>query len=91
MIQASYDNRHVMPMGSGYASRCVFRPTKCGSGPGRPRLVAVKLYLLDLNDPENPPIVRGITNELYGDGVEMRIAEEVVLGIDGWRLLSGWD
>ncbi|MGQ9921971.1 MAG: alpha-glucan family phosphorylase [Desulfobacca sp.] len=47
----------------------------------------VKLYLLDLNDPENPPIVRGITNELYGDGVEMRIAQEVVLGIGGWRLL----
>ena len=48
----------------------------------------VKLYLLDLNDPENPPIVRGITNELYGDGVELRIAQEVVLGIGGWRLLS---
>jgi starch phosphorylase len=47
----------------------------------------VKLYLLDLNDPENPPIVRGITNELYGDGVEVRIAQEIVLGIGGWRLL----
>jgi glycogen phosphorylase len=47
----------------------------------------VTLYLLDLNDPENPPIVRGITNELYGGGVEMRIAQEVVLGIGGWRLL----
>jgi starch phosphorylase len=47
----------------------------------------VKLYLLDLNDPENPPIVRGITNELYGGGVEMRLAQELVLGICGWRLL----
>jgi glycogen phosphorylase len=47
----------------------------------------VKLYLLDLNDPENPPIVRGITNELYGGGVEMRITQEIVLGIGGWRLL----
>jgi glycogen phosphorylase len=47
----------------------------------------VKLYLLDLNDPENPPIVRGITNELYGGGVEVRIAQEIVLGIGGWRLL----
>jgi starch phosphorylase len=46
-----------------------------------------KLYLLDLNDPGNPPIVRGITNELYGGGVEMRIAQEIVLGIGGWRLL----
>ena len=40
-----------------------------------------------MNDPENPPIVRGITNELYGGGVEMRIAQELVLGIGGWRLL----
>ena len=47
----------------------------------------VKLYLLDLNDPANPPIVRGITNELYGGGVEMRIDQELVLGIGGWRLL----
>ncbi len=47
----------------------------------------VKLYLLDLNDPGNPPIVRGITNKLYGDGLEIRIAQEIVLGIGGWRLL----
>ena len=47
----------------------------------------LKLYLLDLNDPENPPIVRGITNELYGGGLEMRITQEIVLGIAGWRLL----
>ncbi len=47
----------------------------------------LKLYLLDLNDPENPPIVRGITNELYGGGLEMRITQEIMLGIGGWRLL----
>ena len=51
------------------------------------RVGRVKLYLLDMNDPENPPIVRGITNELYGGGMEMRIAQELVLGIGGWRLL----
>jgi starch phosphorylase len=47
----------------------------------------VKLYLLDLNDPENPPIGRGLTNELYGGGVEVRLAQEIILGIGGWRLL----
>ena len=47
----------------------------------------LKLYLLDLNDPENPPIMRGITNELYGGGLEIRITQELVLGIGGWRLL----
>jgi starch phosphorylase len=46
-----------------------------------------KLYLLDLNDPENPPLIRGITNELYGGGLEMRLTQELVLGIGGWRLL----
>ena len=47
----------------------------------------VTLYLLDMNDPGNPPIVRGITNELYGGGVELRLTQELVLGIAGWRLL----
>jgi glycogen phosphorylase len=47
----------------------------------------VKLYLLDSNDPANPPIVRGITSQLYGGGRELRIAQEVVLGIGGWRLV----
>ncbi len=47
----------------------------------------LKLYLLDLNDPANPPIVRGITNELYGGGPEMRLKQELLLGIGGWRML----
>ena len=47
----------------------------------------LKLYLLDLNDPANPPIVRGITNELYGGGLEMRLKQELLLGIGGWRML----
>jgi starch phosphorylase len=47
----------------------------------------VKLYMLDMNDPANPPVVRGITNELYGGGHEVRIAQEMVLGIGGWKLL----
>ena len=47
----------------------------------------LKLYLLDLNDPANPPIVRGITSELYGGGLEMRLKQELVLGIGGWRML----
>ena len=47
----------------------------------------VQFYLLDMNDPENPPIIRSLTNELYGGGQEVRIAQEVILGIGGWRLL----
>jgi glycogen phosphorylase len=46
-----------------------------------------KLYLLDANDPANPAAYRGITTELYGGGPELRLKQELVLGIAGWRLL----
>jgi starch phosphorylase len=46
-----------------------------------------KLYLLDTNDPANPPEYRAITTELYGGGPELRLKQELVLGIGGWRLL----
>ncbi len=46
-----------------------------------------KLYLLDTNDPANIPAYRGITTELYGGGPELRLKQEMVLGIGGWRLL----
>ena len=48
----------------------------------------VKLYLLDTNDPANFPAHRGITSELYGGGPELRLEQELLLGIGGWRLLT---
>ncbi len=47
----------------------------------------VKLYLLDSNDAANYPAHRGITSELYGGGPELRLKQELLLGIGGWRLL----
>src|SRR6185437_8986191 len=47
----------------------------------------VKLYLLDSNDAANFPAYRGITSELYGGGPELRLKQEMLLGIGGWRLL----
>ncbi|MBZ5697545.1 MAG: alpha-glucan family phosphorylase [Acidobacteriia bacterium] len=47
----------------------------------------VKLYLLDSNDAANFPAHRGITSELYGGGPELRLVQEMLLGIGGWRLL----
>ena len=47
----------------------------------------VKLYLLDSNDAANFPAHRGITSELYGGGSELRLKQELALGIGGWRLL----
>jgi glycogen phosphorylase len=48
----------------------------------------VKLYLLDSNDAANFPPFRGITSELYGGGPDLRLMQELVLGIGGWRLLA---
>ena len=48
----------------------------------------VKLYLLDSNDAANFPVHRGITSELYGGGPELRLKQELLLGLGGWRLLG---
>jgi starch phosphorylase len=48
----------------------------------------VRLYLLDSNDAANSPANRGITSELYGGGPELRLKQELLLGIGGWRLLE---
>jgi glycogen phosphorylase len=48
----------------------------------------VKLYLLDSNDPLNNPSDRGITTKLYGGGTELRLMQEIVLGVGGWRVVE---
>ena len=48
----------------------------------------VPLYLLDTNLPENAPADREITSRLYGSGTELRIKQELVLGIGGVRALE---
>jgi starch phosphorylase len=47
----------------------------------------VPLYLLDTNIPKNNPEDRQITAQLYGGDHEMRIRQEMVLGIGGIRAL----
>ncbi|MGE0113421.1 MAG: alpha-glucan family phosphorylase [Steroidobacteraceae bacterium] len=64
--------------------------------PGYPVLVRAwhvqvgrtSLYLLDSNDAANVPALRGITSELYGGTPELRLQQELLLGIGGWRLLA---
>jgi starch phosphorylase len=48
----------------------------------------VKLYLLDTNIPENSPTDCMITSSLYGGDREMRIRQEIMLGIGGLRALA---
>ncbi|HRJ27209.1 MAG TPA: alpha-glucan family phosphorylase [Fimbriimonadaceae bacterium] len=47
----------------------------------------VKLYLLDSNVLENEPTDQGITDTLYGGDEEMRIRQEMILGIGGMKAL----
>jgi glycogen phosphorylase len=48
----------------------------------------ISLYLLDTNLQENSPADREITSRLYGGGTELRIKQEIVLGIGGMRALD---
>ena len=48
----------------------------------------ITLYLLDTNIPANSPADRMITSSLYGGDRELRIRQEIMLGIGGLRALS---
>ena len=47
----------------------------------------ISLYLLDANLPSNTPHDRTITQTLYGGDLEMRICQEIILGIGGLKAL----
>jgi starch phosphorylase len=53
----------------------------------RAQVGRVDLYLLDTNLPENPPDLQQVTSQLYGGDQEMRIRQEIVLGVGGLRAL----
>jgi starch phosphorylase len=65
-----------------YPGRCVSAQIWCVSV-GR-----VKLYLLDTNIPANSPADRMITASLYGGDIELRIRQEIMLGIGGLKALA---
>ena len=48
----------------------------------------VPVYLLDTNLPENSEQDRGLTDSLYGGDQRYRLAQEVVLGFGGFRLME---
>ncbi|MGB9284922.1 MAG: alpha-glucan family phosphorylase [Candidatus Sulfotelmatobacter sp.] len=48
----------------------------------------LKLFLLDTNTAENSPEDRKITYQLYGGDLEMRLKQEILLGIGGYRALE---
>jgi starch phosphorylase len=52
------------------------------------RVGRINLYLLDTDIPENSAENRRITAELYGGDLEMRMRQEIVLGIGGVHVLN---
>ncbi|MFN2241754.1 MAG: alpha-glucan family phosphorylase, partial [Anaerolineae bacterium] len=57
----------------------------------RAQVGRVPLYLLDTNIEDNRPDDRDITDQLYGGDDEMRIRQEILLGIGGIRALEALD
>jgi glycogen phosphorylase len=53
----------------------------------RVQIGRISLYLLDSSLPENDLAGQRITSELYGGGSEERLAQEILLGIGGYRML----
>jgi starch phosphorylase len=51
------------------------------------RIGHIRLFLLDTDLPQNSEADRRITRQLYGGGREMRMEQEIVLGIGGVRAL----
>jgi len=51
----------------------------------------IPLYLLDTNIPDNPGKYRNVTASLYGGDQEMRLQQEMLLGIGGLRALHSLD
>ena len=68
-----------------YPGRCVLAQVWCAS------IGRVKLYLLDTNIPANSSTDRMITASLYGGDSELRIRQEIMLGIGGLKALTAMD
>lgn len=51
----------------------------------------VTLLLLDTDIAENPPHLRAVTSSLYGGNREMRLWQEILLGIGGMKALEACD
>jgi len=76
------DSGRPLTISVDYPGRCVLAQIWCVY------IGRVKLYLLDTNIPANSPADRMITSSLYGGDRELRIRQEIMLGIGGLKALS---
>jgi starch phosphorylase len=90
-LQHDFSRLPVRPVaGAGRSGLVVRLPFPAGEVAAKVWLVQVgrvPLLLLDTDVPDNDPGNRAITNILYVRGREMRLAQEVVLGVGGVRTL----
>ena len=63
--------------------RWTSRASPCRPGCGGCQVGRVPLYLMDANLDDNPQDLRAITYQLYGGDRQMRIRQEILLGIGG--------
>ncbi|MEA3225779.1 MAG: alpha-glucan family phosphorylase, partial [Planctomycetota bacterium] len=75
------ENGRPLTISVEYPGRCVIAQIWCIY------IGRVKLFLLDTNVHENSPIDRMITSSLYGGDRELRIRQEIMLGIGGLKAL----
>jgi starch phosphorylase len=89
--QLSYDNvaltRVLGPDGGLVTVQVPLDSTSIQVAAWQLNLGCVKLYLLDTNLEENPQAYRGLSARLYGGDREMRILQELVIGLGGVRML----
>ena len=82
LIQELNESGHPLIVGIPLGNREVFARI------WRLQVGRVPLYLLDTNIPRNTPEDRAITARLYGGDHDMRIRQEIILGIGGTRALK---
>jgi len=76
------ENGRPLTISVEYPGRCVLAQIWCAS------IGRVKLYLLDTNVADNSSTDRMITACLYSGDCEMRIRQEIMLGIGGFKALA---
>lgn len=65
-----------------------FKEEKAAAQIWRVDIGRVRLYLLDTNIPQNPPHLQNTTFRLYNENREIRLRQEILLGIGGVRALD---
>lgn len=87
-----FHNLPIEPVGDGQTQRLIVQVDlpgrKISARVWKAQVGRVPLYLLDTNVRENSPDDRRVTGALYGGDRELRIRQEIVLGIGGMRALQ---